>query len=96
MPKQVQNAAPPTGIGKFFFRAPIKLYDIGLGWMLGKRFLLLNHIGRRDRPIAQREFRRNVFANGQRRGKGLLRVDDRLVGSKKVKEQMIAVKFIGF
>lgn len=48
MPKQVQNAAPPTGIGKFFFRAPIKLYDIGLGWMLGKRFLLLNHIGRKS------------------------------------------------
>ncbi len=48
MPKQIGKAAPPTGIGKFFFRAPIKLYDAGLGWMLGKRFLLLNHIGRKS------------------------------------------------
>jgi len=48
MPKQTGKAAPPTGIGKVFFRAPIKLYDAGLGWMLGKRFLLLNHSGRKS------------------------------------------------
>ncbi|KAA3661233.1 MAG: nitroreductase family deazaflavin-dependent oxidoreductase [Chloroflexi bacterium] len=48
MPKQVGNTAPPTGLGKWFFRAPIKLYDAGLGWMMGKRFILLNHIGRKS------------------------------------------------
>lgn len=37
-----------TGIGRFFFRAPIFLYRIGLGGLLGKRFLLLNHIGRKS------------------------------------------------
>lgn len=48
MPKQIGNTSPPAGIGKFFFRVPIKLYDAGLGWMMGKRFLLLNHIGRKS------------------------------------------------
>ncbi len=48
MPKQIGNATPPTGLGKWFFRAPIKLYDAGLGWILGKRFLMLNHIGRKS------------------------------------------------
>lgn len=28
------------------FRAPIYLYRLGLGWLFGKRILLLNHIGR--------------------------------------------------
>jgi deazaflavin-dependent oxidoreductase (nitroreductase family) len=37
-----------TGIGRFFFRAPIFLYRVGLGGLLGKRFLLLNHIGRKS------------------------------------------------
>ena len=37
-----------TGIGRFFFRAPIFLYRMGLGGLLGKRFLLLNHVGRKS------------------------------------------------
>ncbi|MCP4418498.1 MAG: nitroreductase family deazaflavin-dependent oxidoreductase [Chloroflexi bacterium] len=37
-----------TGIGRFFFRAPIFFYRIGLGGLLGKRFLLLNHNGRKS------------------------------------------------
>jgi len=33
---------------RFFMRAPIGLYRIGLGGVLGKRFLLLEHIGRKS------------------------------------------------
>lgn len=39
---------PVTGLKKFFFRAPLFLYRIGLGGLLGHRFLLLNHIGRKS------------------------------------------------
>jgi deazaflavin-dependent oxidoreductase (nitroreductase family) len=48
MPKQIGEQTPPTGIGRFFYRAPIMLYKTGLGWMMGKRFLLLNHVGRKS------------------------------------------------
>ncbi len=39
---------PPRGGKAFFWRAPIFFYRAGLGWMLGQRFLLLNHIGRKS------------------------------------------------
>ncbi|MEZ4592715.1 MAG: nitroreductase family deazaflavin-dependent oxidoreductase [Chloroflexota bacterium] len=39
---------PVTGLKKFFFRAPLFLYRIGLGGLLGQRFLLLNHVGRKS------------------------------------------------
>ena len=39
---------PVTGLKKFFFRAPLFLYRSGLGGLLGHRFLLLNHIGRKS------------------------------------------------
>jgi deazaflavin-dependent oxidoreductase (nitroreductase family) len=44
---------PVTGLKRFFFRAPIFLYRIGLGGLLGKRFLLLNHIGRKSGKVRQ-------------------------------------------
>jgi hypothetical protein len=31
----------------YFFRAPVCLYRCRLGWLLGKRCLLLTHTGRR-------------------------------------------------
>ena len=37
---------PPTGLARVFFRAPITLYRLHLGRLLGGRFLLLNHVGR--------------------------------------------------
>ncbi len=40
---------PPRGVQAWFWRAPIFFYRAGLGWMLGGRFLLLNHIGRKSR-----------------------------------------------
>lgn len=30
------------------FRAPVRLYDVGLGWLLGRRFLCLTHVGRKS------------------------------------------------
>jgi deazaflavin-dependent oxidoreductase (nitroreductase family) len=39
---------PPRGWKAFFWRAPIFFYHIGLGWLFGERFLLLNHIGRKS------------------------------------------------
>lgn len=48
MPKKLTERKPPSGLGRLFFRAPIWLYRWGLGWLLGKRFLLLNHTGRKS------------------------------------------------
>ena len=45
---KTQTREPVTGLKRFFFRAPIFLYRIGLGGLLGKRFLLLNHMGRKS------------------------------------------------
>jgi deazaflavin-dependent oxidoreductase (nitroreductase family) len=36
----------PTGITRLFFRAPIWLYKLNLGWLLGNRALQLTHTGR--------------------------------------------------
>ncbi len=44
---------PVSGLKKFFFRAPLFLYRIGLGGLLSKRFLLLNHIGRKSGKARQ-------------------------------------------
>lgn len=36
------------GILRFFLRLPIWLYRVHLGWLLGDRFLMLTHIGRKS------------------------------------------------
>jgi deazaflavin-dependent oxidoreductase (nitroreductase family) len=38
----------PTGILRLAFRLPIYLYRLDLGWLLGHRFLLLTHRGRKS------------------------------------------------
>ncbi|MEU0337503.1 nitroreductase family deazaflavin-dependent oxidoreductase [Streptomyces bobili] len=38
---------PPTGWRRLAARAPLLLFRAGLGPVLGKRFLLLHHVGRR-------------------------------------------------
>jgi deazaflavin-dependent oxidoreductase (nitroreductase family) len=43
-----QLKSPPKGFARLLWRAPIWFYKVGLGWMMGKRFLLLNHIGRKS------------------------------------------------
>lgn len=37
---------PPTGFRRLLFRLPVHLYRWRLGWLLGHRFLLVNHVGR--------------------------------------------------
>lgn len=36
----------PTGLRRALFRAPLLLYRAGLGGLLGRRFVLIDHIGR--------------------------------------------------
>lgn len=38
----------PHGLLRFGFRLPIWLYRLNLGWILGERFLLLTHTGRKS------------------------------------------------
>jgi deazaflavin-dependent oxidoreductase (nitroreductase family) len=38
--------SPPKGLLRWFLRAPLGLYRVGLGWLLGKRFLMFTHTGR--------------------------------------------------
>jgi hypothetical protein len=42
----IKIVQPPTGLSRLLFRIPIHLYRLGLGWPLGSRLLLLNHVGR--------------------------------------------------
>jgi len=42
----IQLPEPPRGLKAKLWRAPIWFYRMGLGGLFGKRFLLLNHIGR--------------------------------------------------
>lgn len=38
----------PKGLLRLFLRCPILLYRLHLGWLLGHRFLLLTHVGRKS------------------------------------------------
>lgn len=42
----VKTPRPPRGLRRLLFRLPIRLYRMGLGGLLGRRFVLINHIGR--------------------------------------------------
>ncbi|CAM3246279.1 nitroreductase family deazaflavin-dependent oxidoreductase [Prescottella defluvii] len=44
----IQRPSPPTGFKRRFLRMPIQLYRWHLGGLLGHRFLLLEHVGRRS------------------------------------------------
>jgi deazaflavin-dependent oxidoreductase (nitroreductase family) len=46
-------STPPHGILRLGLRLPIWLYRIHLGWLLGRRFLLLNHTGRKSGKVYQ-------------------------------------------
>lgn len=39
---------PPSGITRWFLEAPKAMYRAGLGWMLGNRFVMIEHTGRRS------------------------------------------------
>ena len=49
----IQLPEPPRGWKARLWRAPIWFYRMGLGGLFGKRFLLLNHIGRVSGQIRQ-------------------------------------------
>jgi deazaflavin-dependent oxidoreductase (nitroreductase family) len=42
-----KTAEPPSGALRVVLRAPVLLYRLGLGRVLGRRFLLLEHVGRK-------------------------------------------------
>jgi deazaflavin-dependent oxidoreductase (nitroreductase family) len=48
MTQNTRNARLQHGILRFFLRLPLWLYRAHLGWLLGERFLLLTHTGRKS------------------------------------------------
>ncbi len=48
MPEKIKEVTPPRGLARLLFRLPIWLYRLGLGGLLGDRFMLLTHIGRKS------------------------------------------------
>jgi deazaflavin-dependent oxidoreductase (nitroreductase family) len=52
----LSRLTPKKGVGaifKWIFKIPILYYKLGLGWMLGKRFLLLTTTGRKTGKLRQ-------------------------------------------
>jgi deazaflavin-dependent oxidoreductase (nitroreductase family) len=47
MPEKIKDVQPPRGLARLAFRLPIWLYRLGLGGLLGTRFVLLTHSGRK-------------------------------------------------
>lgn len=45
---QAHPRRPPHGLSRILFRAPLILYRLGMGPLLGGRFLLLHHVGRKS------------------------------------------------
>lgn len=45
MAQKLRERNPPGPWLRAFLRVPIALYDLGLGGLLGQRFLLLHHVG---------------------------------------------------
>lgn len=48
MPEKFKEVRSPKGFSRMGFRLPIWFYRLGLGGLLGKRFLCLTHTGRRS------------------------------------------------
>ena len=48
MPEKISETKLPCGLARLAFRAPIWLYRANLGWLLGHRFVLLTHTGRKS------------------------------------------------
>ena len=42
----VKDVSPPKGLRRLVFRAPLHAYHARLGWLFGRRLLLLHHTGR--------------------------------------------------
>jgi deazaflavin-dependent oxidoreductase (nitroreductase family) len=48
MVKKISDPKPPRGLSRLLFRAPIWLYRLNLGWIMGDRFLKMTHTGRKS------------------------------------------------
>lgn len=48
MHKVLRETQLPKGLLRLLMRAPILLYEAGLGFVLGSRFLKLTHVGRKS------------------------------------------------
>ena len=48
MAEKIREIHPPRGLFRWLARLPIWLYHSRLGWLLGDRFLLLTHTGRKS------------------------------------------------
>jgi deazaflavin-dependent oxidoreductase (nitroreductase family) len=46
-------STPPSGALRVLLRLPIVLYHLRLGWLLGQRFVLLQHIGRKSGQVRE-------------------------------------------
>jgi deazaflavin-dependent oxidoreductase (nitroreductase family) len=44
--EKLRDVRPPSGFGRWLFRLPLALYRVGLGWLLGSRFVRIEHKGR--------------------------------------------------
>lgn len=53
MVEKIKDVTPPRGLARLGFRLPIWLYRLGLGGLLGSRFLLLTHTGRKTGRVRQ-------------------------------------------
>lgn len=53
MKSETANPHPPSGLSRLLYRAPITLYKLGLGGVMGNRIALLNHIGRKSKQPRQ-------------------------------------------
>lgn len=53
MAEKIKEVQSPRGLARLGWRAPIWLYRLGLGGLLGERFLLINHIGRKSGKLRQ-------------------------------------------
>ncbi len=53
MVEKIKQVHPPRGLARLGWRAPIWFYRLGLGGLLGGRFVLLNHIGRKSGQLRQ-------------------------------------------
>ena len=53
MSTKLSDTRPPHGLMRWLLRAPVWLYRLGLGGLLGDRFLLLTHIGRKSGQLRQ-------------------------------------------
>lgn len=67
----IQRAEPPRGLRRLLWRFPIRLHQVGLGPVLGRRFMLVTHTGRVSGTprqvvieVVQRDERGYVAASG--------------------------------